>query len=339
MKASPRFAVLAGALLMLVLGAATSRLTAAHADAALGGGDFWESVIQVGAAVAATACGVGMVLNRRMVACGVLLALTGPAILLAQLPAQDSGSAVVFTAALVGGQLAPFLAGRRLLPARSCLCGAPTGPSSRAAWQWPRWCGACCQPRCSTRGPQDVSPARPISRRYGPIRVCTPPWVSGGWCLRSRRGPGRWRGRGWRLFRAPRILRLIHAPVVLGGMAAALLAAVAAAHALQLPTPEIDPTVRARWLATCCCVAVMAGASRRQASGALACRKSKRGGARGAARPGVAEDRPGPEHRRSGPHSCVSSRRSQRGRCHRPAGQRRLTTSPLSCGSPVPTRR
>lgn len=127
MKASPRFAVLAGALLMLVLGAATSRLTAAHADAALGGGDFWESVIQVGAAVAATAGGVGMVLNRRMVACGVLLALTGPAILLAQLPAQDSGSAVVFTAALVGGQLAPFLAG-------SAALACPVVPVRRPDW-------------------------------------------------------------------------------------------------------------------------------------------------------------------------------------------------------------
>ena len=259
MKASPRVAVLAGALLMLALGVATSRLTAQHADAALGGGDFWESVIQVGAAVAATAGGLGMALNRRMVACGVLLALTGPAILLVQVPAQDSGSALLFTAALAGGQLAPFLAG-------SAALACPVRPVRRLDW---------------------VIIAvslivAVVARGLLPAAVFDPPATGCFTCpanlVEVRSDPGlyaalgRWglaftiaaaaglaARAGWRLVRAPWILRLIYAPVVLGGMAAALLAAVAAVHTFRLPTPEIDPALWVVWLATCCCVAVMAG--------------------------------------------------------------------------------
>jgi signal transduction histidine kinase len=268
MKASSRFAVLAGALLMLVLGVATSRLTAEHADAALGGGDFWESVVQVGAAVAATAGGLGMALNRRMVACGVLLALTGPAILLVQLPAQDSGSALLFTAALLGGQLAPFLAG-------SAALACPVMPVRRPDW-------------AIIAGSLTVAA---VARGLLPAAVFDPPAtgcftcpanlaevssdpglyaVLGRWGLAltiaAAAGLALWAA--WRLVRAPRVFRLIYAPVILGGMGAALLAAAAAVHTFQLPVPEIDPTVRALWLATCCCVAVMAGdvaASRLQA--------------------------------------------------------------------------
>jgi hypothetical protein len=127
MKVRPRFVVLAGVLLVLALGVATSRVAAEHPDAALGGGDLAESIIQVGAAVAAAAAGLRMALDRGLAACGMLLALTGLAILLAQLPAQDSGSASLFTAALVGAQLAPFLAG-------SAALACPVVPVRRPDW-------------------------------------------------------------------------------------------------------------------------------------------------------------------------------------------------------------
>ena len=127
MKAGSRAAFLAGILTVLALGVETSRLAAAHPDAALGGGAPWESAVQAGAAVGATAAGLALILNRRVTACGVLLALTGPAILLAQLPAPDAGSALLFTAALAGGSLAPFLAGAAAL-------ACPVRRLRRAGW-------------------------------------------------------------------------------------------------------------------------------------------------------------------------------------------------------------
>jgi signal transduction histidine kinase len=259
MKVSPRPAVLAGALLVLGLGVATSRFAAGHADAALGGGDLWESVIQVGAAVAATAAGLAMVISRRMGACGVLLALTGLAILLAQLPAQDSGSALLFTAALVGGQLAPFLAGSAALacpvvPVRRPDWAVIVGSLAVAVVVRGLLPAAVFDPRATGcfSCPANLAEVRSDPGLYATL---------GQWGLvfTIAAGAGLAARAGWRLSQAPRILRFIYAPVVLGGMAAALLAAVAAAHTLQLPAPEIDPTLRALWLVMCCCVAVMAG--------------------------------------------------------------------------------
>ena len=114
MRASARAAFLA-TLPVLALGAQTSRLAAAHPEAALGGGAPWESVVQVGAAVAAVAAGAVLVLEHRITACGLLLALTGPAILLAQLAVPDASSALLFTAGLAGASLAPALAGSAAL--------------------------------------------------------------------------------------------------------------------------------------------------------------------------------------------------------------------------------
>ena len=111
MRAGMRAALLVATLPVVALGVETSRLAAAHADAALGGGAPWESAVQVGAAAGAIAAGMVLVLDRRVTACGMLLALTGPAILLAQVPVPDAGSALLFTAALVGGSLASALAG------------------------------------------------------------------------------------------------------------------------------------------------------------------------------------------------------------------------------------
>jgi signal transduction histidine kinase len=259
MEVRLRPAVLAGALLVLALGIATSRLAAAHPDAALGGGDLAESTIQVGAAVAAAAAGLRMALRRGLAACGVLLALTGPAILLAQLPAQDSGSAVLFTAALVGAQLAPFLAG-------SAALACPVVPVRRPDWAI---IAVSLAVAAVVRGllpaavfdPQKTGcftcPANLVEVRSDPgLYAAVGHW---GLVLTIAAGAGLTARAWWRLARAPRIVRLVYAPVVAGGMAAALLATAAAAHTLRLPTPEIDPLLRVLWLAMCCCVAVMAG--------------------------------------------------------------------------------
>src|SRR5580704_3544802 len=259
MKVRARFVVLAGVLLVLALGVATSRVAAEHPDAALGGGDLAESIIQVGAAVAAAAAGLRMALDRGLAACGMLLALTGLAILLAQLPAQDSGSASLFTAALVGAQLAPFLAG-------SAALACPVVPVRRPDWAI---IAVSLAVAVVIRGllsaavfdPQAAGcftcPANLVEVRSDPgLYAALGQW---GLVLTIVAGVGLAARAGWRLARAPRILRLIYAPIVVGGMAAALLAVAAAVHTLPLPTPEIDPALRTLWLAMCCCVAVMAG--------------------------------------------------------------------------------
>jgi signal transduction histidine kinase len=253
-----RPALLAGTVLVVGLGIATSRLAAAEPDAALGGGALWEGLLQLSAAATAATAGLGMILNHRMPGCGAFLALTGPAILLSQLPAQDSGSAFVFTAALVGGQLAPWLAGsaalacpivpvrrldRAVIALSLAVAGLVRGFLPAAVFD-PRAAGCFSCPVNLAEVRSDPALYTALGR-WGLVLAI----VAGiGVAVRA----------GWRLVTAPRILRLVDAPIVAGGVAAALLAAVAAAHTLQLPAPEPDPALRALWLTTCCCVMLMA---------------------------------------------------------------------------------
>jgi hypothetical protein len=127
MRVGSRAALLAMTLPVLALGAETSRLAATHPEAALGGGAPWENALQVAAAVAAAAAGAVLMSEHRAVACGLFLALTGPAILLAQVPIPDASSALLFTAALAGGSLAPALAG-------SAAVTCPVAPLRRVDW-------------------------------------------------------------------------------------------------------------------------------------------------------------------------------------------------------------
>jgi signal transduction histidine kinase len=258
MAAGTRAALLAGALPVVALGIVTSRLAAAHADAALGGGAPWESAVQVGAAAAAIAAGTVLVLNRRVKACGVLLALTGPAILLAQAPVPEASSALLFTAALAGGSLAPALAGSAALTcpvARLCrvdwalvtlsliTAGAMRGLLPATMFD-PRETG-CFE--C----PANLAEVRADPSLYTAL-------VHWGLVLTIAWGTSLAVLTVWRWSRAPRIVRLVNGPLVLGGAAISLLAAVGAVHALRLPTPEIDTTLRTWWLAQCGLVALMA---------------------------------------------------------------------------------
>jgi serine/threonine-protein kinase len=63
----------------------------------------------------------------------------------------------------------------------------------------------------------------------------------------------------WRWLRAPRIVRVVNAPVAVGGAAVALLSAAAAAHALAQPVPVIDAPTRVIWLAQCTIIVLIAG--------------------------------------------------------------------------------
>jgi signal transduction histidine kinase len=64
---------------------------------------------------------------------------------------------------------------------------------------------------------------------------------------------------GWRWVQAPPIVRLVNAPVMVGGAAVALLSAACAGYALAQPVPVIDAQSRAIWLAQCAIVVLMAG--------------------------------------------------------------------------------
>jgi signal transduction histidine kinase len=257
MRASARAALLA-TLPVLALGAGTSRLAAAHPEAALGGGAPWESVVQVGAAVAAVAAGAVLMLEHRITACGLLLALTGPAILLAQLPVPDASSALLFTTGLAGASLAPALAGSAAL---TC----PVAPLRRLDWAAvmlslvtagvilgllpaavfdPRAAGCFSCPGNLAEVHANLSLYAALAR-WG--LILTVAWGIG---LAARAG--------WRGLRAPRIVRMVNAPLILSGAAISLLAAVAALHTLMQTTTEIDATLRALWLAQCGLVGLMA---------------------------------------------------------------------------------
>ena len=257
MRASTRAALLV-TLPVLALGAETSRLAPAHPEAALGGGAPWESLVQVGAAVAAVAAGVVLMLEQRLTACGLLLALTGPAILLAQLPVPVASSALLFTAGLAGGSLAPALAG-------SAAVTCPVAPPRRLDW-------AVVTVSLVTAGAVlGLLPAAVFDPRAAgcfscqhnlaevhadlPLSVALTRWgliLTVGW------GIGLAARAGWRWLRAPRIARLVYAPLILAGAAISLLAAAAALHTLRQATSEIDGTLRALWLAQCGLVGVMA---------------------------------------------------------------------------------
>ena len=258
MRAGSRAALLAMTLPVLALGAEASRLAAAHPDAAIGGGAPWENIVQAGAAVAAAAAGAVLVLEHRAVACGVLLALTGPAILLAQVPVPDASSALLFTAALAGGSLALALAGsaamtcpvarlRRVDWAVVTLslisAGVIGGLLPTAAFD-PRTAGCFSCPGNLAEVHADL-PLYAALTRWGLILA-----VAWGLSLAVRAS--------WRWLRAPRIVRLFNAPLILGGAAISLLAAAAALHSLMQATPEIDATLRALWLVQCGLVGLMA---------------------------------------------------------------------------------
>jgi signal transduction histidine kinase len=243
---------------VLALGAETSRLAAAHPDAALGGGAPWETIVQLGAAVAAAAAGAVLMFEHRAVACGLLLTLTGPAILLAQVPVPDASSALLFTAALAGGSLAPALAGsaavacpvaplRRLdwaLVTLSLVTAAVIGGLLPAAVFDPRAAGCFSCPSNLAEIHADLPLSSGLTR-WGLILTI-------GW------GIGLAARACWRGLRVPRIVQIVNAPLIVGGAAISLLAAVAAVHTLRQATPEVDATLRALWLAQCGLVGLMA---------------------------------------------------------------------------------
>ena len=86
-----------------------------HGDAVLGGNGTGELALQLSAGLGLWVAGVGIGLRRSDWLPGILMAASGAAVFLAELPVPDSGSALLFTMALVGGSASAVLVGAAAL--------------------------------------------------------------------------------------------------------------------------------------------------------------------------------------------------------------------------------
>ncbi len=244
---------------VLALGVPMVRLTASYPDAAPGGGAPGQVALQAAAAVCAVAAGAALVARRATAVCGTLLMLAGPAIVIAAVPVAPARPALLFTIVLAGAALAPALLGSaaltcpvgplrgwdRLAVAVSLLvAGLVSGLMPAVLFDAKAsGCFTCAANLAEVHAAPDL--------RASLIR-----W---GLALTIGTGTGVAALAAWRWLRAPRIVRLVNAPVAIGGAAVALLSAAAAGHALAQPVPVIDAQSRAIWLAQCTIVVLMAG--------------------------------------------------------------------------------
>jgi signal transduction histidine kinase len=265
MKARGRAASLASlatpalaAAAVLALGVPMVRLAVSYPDAAPGGGAPWQVALQAAAAASAVAAGAALAAHRATAVCGTLLMLAGPAVVIAAVPVAQASSALLFTIVLAGAALAPALLGAAALtcpvgPLRSwdrlaaasglIVAGLVSGLLPATLFD-PRasGCFTCAANLAEVHAAPD-------------LRASLLRW---GLALTVGTGTGMAVLAAWRWLRAPRIVRVVNAPVAVGGAAVALLSAAAAAYALAQPVPVIDAPSRAIWLAQCAIVALIA---------------------------------------------------------------------------------
>jgi signal transduction histidine kinase len=254
-RAGPALAAAA----VLALGIPMVRLATANPDTAPGGGAPWQVALQAAAAAGAVAAGAALAARRATALCGTLLTLAAPAVAIAATPVAPARPALLFTIVLAGAALAPALLGAAAL---TC----PVGPRRR-------WDGLAAAAALVVAGlVRGLLPATLFDARASGCFTCAANLAEVHAAPGLRDSVSRWGlaltvGTGtvmailaaWRWLRAPRIVRLVNAPVAVGGAAVALLSASAAGHALAQPVPVIDAPSRAIWLAQCAIVVLMAG--------------------------------------------------------------------------------
>ena len=244
---------------VLALGVPMVRLAASYPDTAPGGGAPWQVALQAAAAFGAVAAGAALAAHRATALCGTLLMLAGPAVVIAGIPVAQARPALLFTIVLAGAALAPALLGAAAL---TC----PAGPLSR----WDRLAvavslvvaGLVCGLLPATLFDSMASGCFTCAANLAEVHAAPDLRASLiRWSLALTIGTGTGMAalaaRRW--LRAPRIVRLVNAPVAVGGAAVALLSAAAAGYALAQPVPVIDAHSRAIWLAQCAIVVLMAG--------------------------------------------------------------------------------
>jgi signal transduction histidine kinase len=244
---------------VLALGVPMARLASANPDTAPGGGAPWQVALPLAAAAGAAAAGAALAARRATAVCGTLLMLAGPAVVIAAVPVAPAHPALLFTIVLAGAALPPALLGAAAL---TC----PVGPLRR----WDRLAvtaalivaglvsGLLPATLFDTKASGCFTCAANLAEIHAApgLRDSLLRW---GLALTVGTGTGLAVLAAWRWRRAPRIVRLVNAPVAVGGAAVALLSAVAAGYALAQPVPVIDAPSRAIWLAQCAVVVLMAG--------------------------------------------------------------------------------
>ncbi len=260
-RASPAAALAGPALIAvaaLALGVPMVRLAAAHPDTAPGGGAPWQIALPAAASTSAVLAGAVLAAHRASVLCGTLVMLAGPAILVAATPVAPARPALLFTIVLAAAALAPALLGSaaltspigpRRLPARLAVtaslivAGLVSGLLPATLFDPAgSGCFTCAANLAEVHAEPDL---RASLLRWGLILT-----VGTGTVLAVLAV--------WRWLRAPRIVRLVNAPVIVGGAAVALLSAAAAAYALAQPVPVIDAWSQTFWLAQCAVVVLLA---------------------------------------------------------------------------------
>jgi signal transduction histidine kinase len=244
---------------VLALGVPMVRLAASYPDAAPGGGAPWQVALQAAAAACAVAAGAALATHRATALCGTLLTLAGPALVIATVPVAQARPALLFTIVLAGAALTPALFGSAAL---TC----PVGPPR----PWDRLAAAAALVVAGLVS--GLLPATLFDSKASGCFTCAANLVEVHAAPDLRASLIRWGliltiGTGtvmavlaaWRWLRAPRIVRLVNAPVAVGGAAVALLSAVAAGYALAQPVPVIDAQSRVIWLAQCTIVVLTAG--------------------------------------------------------------------------------
>ena len=244
---------------VLALGVPMVRLAASYPDTAPGGGAPWQVALQAAAAASAVTAGAALAAHRATALCGTLVMLAGPAVVIAAVPVAQARPALLFTIVLAGAGLAPALLGSAAL---TC----PVGPPSR----WDRLaaavglvvaglvCGLLPATLFDSKASGCFTCAANLAELHDApdLRASLIRW---GLALTIGTGTAMAVLAAWRWLRAPRIVRLVNAPVAVGGAAVALLSAAAAGYALAQPVPVIDAPSRAIWLAQCAIVVLMAG--------------------------------------------------------------------------------
>ena len=244
---------------VLAVGVPMLRLAASYPDTAPGGGALWQVALQAAAAAGAVAAGAALAAHRTTALCGTLLMLAGPAVVIAAVPVAPARPALLFTIALAGPALAPALLGSAAL----------TCPAGRLS-NWDRLAvavslvvaGLVCGLLPATLFDSKASGCFTCAANLAEVHAAPDlraSLIRWGLALTIGTGTGMAVLATRRWLRAPRIVRLLNAPVAVGGAAVALLSAAAAGYALAQPVPVIDAQSRAIWLAQCAIVVLMAG--------------------------------------------------------------------------------
>jgi signal transduction histidine kinase len=243
----------------LLLGVPMVRLAAAYPDITPGGGTPWPLALKTAAAVGAVIAGAALATHRATMLCGTLLMLAGPAVVISGVPVAQARPALLFTIVLAGSALAPALLGAAAL---TCPVGRLRSWDRLVAAAGLVVAGLVCgllptvlfDPRasgCFTCAANLAEIHSAPGLRAGLIQ-----W---GLALTIVTGAGTAVLAGWRWLQAPRILRLVNAPVAVGGAAVALLSAAAAGYALAQPVAVIGVQSQVIWLAQCAIVVLIAG--------------------------------------------------------------------------------